>query len=332
MTDFFAKRYEIAVMGDKGVGKTSFVNRYGKDVYNSYGHYSSINNYFCGKRLFCDPVTHDLKYYCNKNDCETCSNDHLVILRDININEINKEQQIKNLSGVIIVADLTNINSVEAVTTHLEEFHRHNDQVRVCYLIINKTDMSENLKGSSKVAIDECLTKLDDTIRTKYDHSIKIYSTSLKDNKYYDCFNNVALDNINCIIEQLCKDIKMYESIQEETSHKSGNHVTTEMSAEVMTTKNDTNIIAHFATIRDEEIKELKKKEEQIKAKETTVGDIACYIAFEMLKVYQIGTYTYYCKTHNLTDINVITEVIDILKGKSYKCEHQNNTIIITWS
>ena len=118
-----ATKYNIVLLGDPDVGKTSIFNRLSKDIFSET--YSTT--------VGCDTTTYYIKYKNKK---------YQLIFRDTSGQERFKavtKNFLRNIDGVLFIFDITNKESFEGLKSWYDLFKEQNEKV-VGLLIGNKCD------------------------------------------------------------------------------------------------------------------------------------------------------------------------------------------------
>jgi small GTP-binding protein len=173
-------QYNILVIGNSGVGKTSIINRF-------------INNYFTEKLI---SVTfgvsnHNKPIKLSDNDEEKISLNVIDTDGNVKTNSTSFKNACKTANGVIIVYDITNLNSFNNVSEWLKKIKEYNimDDT-VIFLIGNKSDKKKRQVKDYSTTNEIILLNTE----------LKLYETSAKENP--------KVNSIDHIFNYIAKQIK----------------------------------------------------------------------------------------------------------------------------
>lgn len=190
--------YNVLVIGDHGVGKTSFINRF-------------INDSFVFKensKSFTVGVNDNYKKINLSNDEKVLDEKVLKVIDtdgDIKTNSTSFKNACKTAHGVIIVYDITNKTSFENVSEWLKKIKDYNIMPdTVIYLIGNKSDL-DNKRGLDNKRQVQSKDATEWPNNNLISYKTSVYETSVKNNTINHIFptqNKSLTDESRTLIKQ----------------------------------------------------------------------------------------------------------------------------------
>jgi small GTP-binding protein len=184
----------ILVIGDSGVGKTSFITNNFTEKSTSYT--LGVNYYYKNIQL---------------------SNGNKIVLKvidtdgNIDTNSISFKNACITVNGVIIVYDITNKTSFDNVSKWLIKIQKYKimDDT-IIYLIGNKSDLIKSDLNKREVSSEDAIKWTKENLEI---YKPSIYETSVKVNSIDHIFNSiketsVKVNSIDIIFNDIAKQIK----------------------------------------------------------------------------------------------------------------------------
>jgi small GTP-binding protein len=137
--DYSSSKYKLVLLGERGVGKTSIVNRFVYDKYN-YKYEATLGVDFLSKRVNIEKRSVRLQVW------DTAGQESFRCLIP---------SYIKNSHVAVIVYDITDMNSFRQTQKWVNDAKKERDNDVILVLVGNKADMTEMREVDRSEALDK---------------------------------------------------------------------------------------------------------------------------------------------------------------------------------